>query len=579
MTQLNRSESTPSVQEEIFRTLLRTPHRKVDEMLQLHAQQLDRDPYLYGKLAVYAVEKGNCSVRDIQDVFVAELFASPYPEHREAAWVMYQDLPPYRAARVVKYITGFHEIVRHKTGDKPIDDGQFGISAKVATYSDNHHDKSLRGKPVPLRVVKLGKKLRSKIKKATSNEIKIQTFSVKHKCLNKNLNRFTVSAIKNYLSWRERPGNESLMEGALLRARDSIKYLYAKTHLLPGGKEDSWVNRFLFHDEVPANTRLEVMKKISGSTDPVEQAKLIIDNKLPFPVISSLIDNITPSLLLALIESMSPQELLQNINMLKRHGAFDNPDLRELVENKIKKVAKAKKGKVDALKAETVLASVSGLSEETKKLVTDVADQQLKQHGQIRASTALLVDKSGSLNVAIELGKQIASIVAQAAVDAKKFWCYVFDSNARHIECSDPGKKSAWDKAFSMVKAVGGTVPSTCLNAMIRNSVAVEQIVIVTDEQENYSGDFAANLKNYCTSMGVTPKIIIVRCGDACSTMTDTIRKAGYEVDVFDCTKTDKVSLPNLIPMLSGKSVFDTIQEILELPFPTRDAYLKSMSN
>ena len=52
----------------------------------------------------------------------------------------------------------------------------------------------------------------------------------------------------------------------------------------------------------------------------------------------------------------------------------------------------------------------------------------------------------------------------------------------------------------------------------------------------------------------------------------------GFDVDVFDCTKTDKVALPNLVTLLSGKSVFDTIQDILELPLPTRDGYLQKHS-
>ena len=576
---LRQSESLPSVQEEIFRTVLRTPHRKVDETLQLHMEQLNRDPYLYGKLAAYAVDRGNCSVRDIQDVFISVLFASPYPEHREAAWAMYQDLPPFRAARVIKYITGYNEVVRLRTGDKPIEDGQFGISVKKATYSDSFPDKDLRGKVIPTKKIKIGKKLRSRIKKTVASEIEIQTLNVSHKCLGKSLNRYAISAVKNYLRWREKNGNESLMEGALLRARNSVKYLYAKTHLLPGGDEKNWVNRFLFHGEIPKGTRLETMKKIADSTDPTEQAKLIIDGKLPFPVVCSLVDNITPTLLVALVETMSPQELLQNINMLKKNGAFDNADLRELIENKIKKVAKAGKGKVDALKAETVLSSVSGLSEETRKLVTEVTDQQLKQHGNIRASTALLVDKSGSLHVAIDLGKQIAAIVAQSVLDTSKFCCYVFDTTARKIECDDPSKKSSWDKSFAMVKAIGGTAPAACLDAMIRSNAIAEQIIIVTDEEENNLGQFATKLKEYSKQFSITPKVIIVRCGSASTGMTLSLKKEGFDVDVFDCSKTDKVALPNLITLLSGKSVFDTIQEILEIPLPTRDGYLKRQEN
>ncbi|KKK96010.1 hypothetical protein LCGC14_2667060, partial [marine sediment metagenome] len=55
------SESQPSVQEEIFNSLLRTPHRSVDEFLEIHRTQLERDPFLYGCLATYAVHEGECA--------------------------------------------------------------------------------------------------------------------------------------------------------------------------------------------------------------------------------------------------------------------------------------------------------------------------------------------------------------------------------------------------------------------------------------------------------------------------------------------------------------------------------------
>ncbi len=131
-TRLIGSESEPSVQEEIFKTLLRTPHRSVDEVLSIHRAQLERDPFLYGCLAVYGVIEGQCAVRDLQDVFVATLFVSEFPEHREAAWVMFQDLPPYRAQRVVRYVTGYVEKIKHTSKDDPMPPQEFGLSYERA---------------------------------------------------------------------------------------------------------------------------------------------------------------------------------------------------------------------------------------------------------------------------------------------------------------------------------------------------------------------------------------------------------------------------------------------------------------
>ena len=58
----------------------------------------------------------------------------------------------------------------------------------------------------------------------------------------------------------------------------------------------------------------------------------------------------TPTVLLALIERMSPQELINNLARLQRRGAFDNPDLKALIEQKLDEAKTA--ARVSAFKAE-----------------------------------------------------------------------------------------------------------------------------------------------------------------------------------------------------------------------------------
>ena len=52
----------------------------------------------------------------------------------------------------------------------------------------------------------------------------------------------------------------------------------------------------------------------------------------------------TPTVLLALIDRMSPQELINNLGALKRRGAFDNPDLKALIEAKLQEAKTAAAG-------------------------------------------------------------------------------------------------------------------------------------------------------------------------------------------------------------------------------------------
>ncbi len=208
---VSRAEDAASVQQEMFKTLLRCPHRQVDEHLAIHAAQFERDPNFYGRLAVNAIMRNGCTIRDVNEVFLAVLFNSPFQEHRDAAYVMLQSLPPYQVSRVMRYFTGYEEIVKHQSIDAPLPSGN-GITIQDAVYSAKHRHKSKRGKKVPVAVTKLiprSKLFRDLLKKqkikASDRQMTVTTYLVKHACLNKKWPRGAIKrAIERYLRIRER---------------------------------------------------------------------------------------------------------------------------------------------------------------------------------------------------------------------------------------------------------------------------------------------------------------------------------------------------------------------------------------
>ena len=143
-----------------------------------------------------------------------------------------------------------------------------------------------------------------------------------------------------------------------------------------------------------------------------------------------MIKQMTPTVLLALIDRMSPQELINNLGSLRRRGAFDNPDLKALIEEKLKEAKTA--ARVSAFKAEEAVKAAD-VSDDVRRALEQVADAQVKAKGRIERPTALLIDKSGSMNVAIELGKRIGALVS--SVSAQALYVYAFDTVAYPIEC------------------------------------------------------------------------------------------------------------------------------------------------
>src|SRR5205085_2573768 len=131
--------------------------------------------------------------------------------------------------------------------------------------------------------------------------------------------------------------------------------------------------------------------------------------------------------------------------------------------------------------AERALESVP-VSAEVRKKLEAVADAQVKARGRIARPTALLIDKSGSMSQAIEIGKRLGSLLA--AVADKELFVYAFDSIAYPVESAGPDL-AAWERALTGITAGGNTSVGVGVEQLRRKKQYVEQIVVVTDEGEN----------------------------------------------------------------------------------------------
>jgi len=583
------SEDQVPVYEEMFKSLLQTPHRLVDETVAVHREQFERDPNFYGHLASYAVEGAHCVVRDTNEVFVAILLASPYKPHQEAGYVMFQSLPPQQAARVARCYTGYDEEVKRHSYEVVLpgaNQEKFGLSYESAKFSKNHPDPTKRGKVKPKRTIALGRnsKLRTELVRKGKighnvREITVETFIAHHKCLNQRTFKGVLrSAAKSYLKRREL--NEKMMIGALLRNRKHIKQFYVRTNTLPQNDENGWINQYLWKGTAPDGSRLAGLNALQKETDPTKQAEIIVDNNLPLQLITSSIGNMTPSIMTAMVIVMTAQELLNWTDWLRKHGAYDNEALKNLIQTKLKDAKTAKR--VDALKGAQVAKVVEGLDEETRDLIKSISDTQLKKHGNIGRKTLFAIDKSGSMQDAIELGKQLAASAAQACREEVAPIVYLFDNMATPIDWNtddgDITTKTAWDDKLEMVTAGGGTSPAQIIKAMELRKLDIEQIVLVTDEgelaPETAKNNFANELSKYNESRGTEINVIIARIGrHSCDRMERSLKKVGINVDVLICKDVDSVSIPNFIQLLSKPSIFELVQEILNTPLSKRSTW------
>jgi hypothetical protein len=507
---------------DLLNTLLTTPHRELQKIWPVHRDLVQRDPLFYVRMAAWYADHGD--VRDHKEMFIITLVLSSFDGHRDVGLALLRALPPYELARVVDFIHG------RKTTRK--------VRVNEKDQRRDNARKALRGKPAEQAPAEV--------------KTRIDEFG-----LFRNVPRSLKTEVARYLA--EREADPDWFDSTALVARKAMKRLYAVMHIAPGER----AQKILFEKDPPADSRLFALRELARADSPVEQARAIVEHRIPYRVAATVIRQMTPTVLLALIERMSPQELINNLGALRRRGAFDNPDLKAQIEEKLAQAKTA--ARVSALKAEEAVKA-TGASGELRKQLEEIADTQVKARGRIARPTALLVDKSSSMTTAIELGKRIGALISTIC-DAPLF-VYAFDTMAYEVPAKGT-ELAAWERAFRGINAGGSTSCGVAVANLRRKKQYVEQIILVTDEEENTSPLFVHELKLYRTELASDANVIIVRTPGGRNQLETQLRREGMGVDVFQFTG-DYYSLPNLVSLLSRPSKMDLLMEIMDYPLPER---------
>ena len=463
---------------QILNSFLTTPHGKLADLAPLHAGATERDPLFYGHLAVWYSERGE--VRDHKVLFVAHLLTSAFAEHREAGWVLLQQLPPHMVAAALDH-------------------------AKVT----------------------IGKVPRS-----------------------------FKSAVVAYL--RALEASPARFDRAALRSRKDLKHLYASLRIAPSQRAQA----VIFADQPPEGSQLAQLKLLAKTTEPADQARLIVEQRIPYTTAVGAIKVMTPSVLVALIDVMTPQETINHLAALKQRGAFDSPEVKALIEAKLRAAEGDKR--VSTLKATRAIASAQ-LDQATEAVLTEVTDKRVAQIARIVRPTALFVDKSGSMNEAIAVAKELAALVSAVCED---FRVLAFDTEAFEVKAKG-AERSAWEKAFALVKAGGSTSIGAPLDRLARERRYVEQVVIITDCGENAAPHFANAYAAYERAMGVSPQVTIVTVGQVDQGFLTRLRATSVPLTVWEFSG-DYYSLPHVLSLLAAPSRAELVEMVMACELPVR---------
>jgi hypothetical protein len=358
-------------------------------------------------------------------------------------------------------------------------------------------------------------------------------------------------AITLYIRKRER--QKAWWDRTALQHRKSFKTLYAMNHIKPSDR----ANRILFKRNYPKGSVFAKLCQLKNMK-PDEAAGTILNYKIPFLIAVGALGGIKDKtdIILALIESMSKAELINNTATLKRWGAMENAALKAAYD---KGLLSVKKDTVSTLKAGQAAKAVG--DKKLAKKLERVQEEQIDKKGGIDGDWLILGDRSGSMHQSIEIARHVASILARQV----KGQVHLVFFNERPVYFNVTNKSfEQIKKDTSRVHASGGTSVGCGLDMIRDKNLLVNGIAICSDGGDNTAPLFHETYKKYCAKMGIDPAVYLYHVPGDPNDLSIYCQDAGIQLEQFKIGRdVDYYSLPQLA-LTMRTSRYALIEEILE---------------
>jgi len=354
---------------------------------------------------------------------------------------------------------------------------------------------------------------------------------------------------------RSREENWTKWERMAIQHRRSLKELYALGHIKPSPMADA----ILFKGQRPKGSVFEAVANLKSMSNS-EAAGTIMERRIPFLIAMGALGAKAkePDLVLALIERMSPTELVTNSKMLERLGIKTVPALRAAYEQALTKAAGSKKATLKTTRAAEAMDD-EGISDKLR----DLQEKQIKALGGVDGNWLVLGDKSGSMSQAIELSRHVAATLAKMVKG--QVHLIFFDTVPRYIEATGKTYEEIV-AATKHVTAGGGTSIGCGLLALAEKKIEVDGIAVVSDGGENQPPVFAHVYAAYCQAIGKQVPVYLYRTAGDADAFSSNMQRAGIDLQKFDLTGgVDYYSVVNLVQTMRTQR-YSLVDEIMEQP-------------
>jgi hypothetical protein len=316
----------------------------------------------------------------------------------------------------------------------------------------------------------------------------------------------------------------------------------------------------LFKGERPRGSVFEAVANLKSMSNS-EAAGTIMERRIPFLIAMGALGPKAkePDLVMALIERMSPTELVTNSKMLERLGVKTVPALRAAYEQAIGRAASSKKATLKTTRAAEAMDD-EGISDKLR----DLQEKQIKALGGVDGNWLVLGDKSGSMQIAIEASRQVAATLAKMVKG--EVHLVFFDDTPRYINATGKTYEQLLAETRH-VSAGGATSMGAGLMSIVEKKIDVDGIAVVSDGGENTAPAFAHVYAAYAQAMSKQVPVYLYKVrGSDGDSFSGNLKRADIDCQVFDLTGgVDYYSLPNMVQTMRTQR-YSLVDEIMETP-------------
>lgn len=242
-------------------------------------------------------------------------------------------------------------------------------------------------------------------------------------------------------------------------------------------------------------------EQLRHAETPSERVEAIRRGHLPHEVVTSVTQMDKP-VWEAVLREMPTFALLRHLNALDDAGVLDKN--RDFVTERLTDKEALIKSKILPFRFATAYRQVK--KPWVKDVLREAAERSFDNLPKIEGRTLIALDISGSMDGQyLEIGSVFAFALYKKTQGHSLF--YLFDTRA---EDANPSMHDSILSQASRIRARGGTNTGTPLEKLMQDGEKVDNIILITDEQQNAGSPFYNKLLQYRRQFNKNAKAFIV---------------------------------------------------------------------